>query len=739
MKNFAFSLGSLFFLFELVFSQAYIVPDLERDDFDGSTLKSWWSNAVTPSSGANHVLTVLNGYIKAELIDPLNGDPGGRLDASGSGMENIGIVTSGNQRIYGKNMAIDVTIRVKTLNAMEVGSRGWGFWRAEKVPIVYNQAVWYFEQLAHPDSSWATSETYWRAQTMDGIQPSFQFETDITENNQTWHVYKIRRYSGSVSSGYYEHYVDGVLKQRVVPSDFPDGTIINDDYSFQAWNDNLVYHHTTTSSGQDTIEVFYNGWLGASRFIIDFVEITKDGYDPSYNVSPVDASDFLRLRAYESEIDDGVSDGLWKTYDFTTSSGNVFVIITAKAETYDGYDGDDDLKLVVDGTTDYGFDNSNSWNGDVDDALPKTLVFTPSLSSGSHTIQIYSNTTPILYDVNVLNSANGALVLDQTLNETAPSGSSNLLWKQFTFSCNSGPVAVYVSASADEEPGWNHQDASIDSTDDDELRIVLDNTDFGWGGSYGFEGNSIYGDVKTVLIKDTLSAGSHTLKFYVNESPTVYRVLVFAENGDYTLPVSFTQVTAQKENSGVRLFWRTESEIDNSGFNIYRAESADSVQPAASGFERINNSLIPAAGSSSMGANYTFVDQQKIAAPFAFYKIEAVGLDGASQFSKTVRLASAADWTPVPEQRTFYHFPDPFNPKVTIRFKIQEKQNVGLTIFDRRGRKIKQLWSGSLNAGEHQFQWDGRDENGTLQSSGVYFYRIKTEKRLFTGKMTFLK
>ncbi|MHB2155330.1 FlgD immunoglobulin-like domain containing protein [Calditrichota bacterium GD2] len=721
----------------LLFGQTYIIPDLQRDDFTGSALKSWWSNVKAPSSSTNHTLQVLNGYLEAVLKDPLNGGPGGRLQADYNGMENIGIATAYNTNLYSKHLQMTAVMRVKTLNDLNPGTRGWGFWRSEGLPVTINQATWFFEQMAVPDSSWAAAETYWRAQTLKGISPDYRKESDLTASNQIWHVYKVKRYSGTSSEAYYEHYIDGVLVQRIVPTDFPDGNILNEDYSFHAWNDNLVYHHTTTASGQDTIEVFYNGWLGASAFVIDFIEITKNGYDPGYMVTPVDASDFLRLRAYESEMDQGISDGLWKSYSFETQVGNTFVIVTAKAENYDAYDGDDNLKIVVD-AADYGYDTVNSWNGDVDDGLPKTLVFTPALSAGSHTLEVHSQNTPVLYDVNVLNALEGALVLDQTLNETAPAGSQNYLWKEFTFNCDAGPIAIYVSASADEEPGWDYINANIDSSDDDELRIELDNTDFGWGGDYGFEGNGLFGDVKTLLIKDTVAGGTHTLKLYANETPTVYRVLVFAENGDYSLPVALSSFEAARTNAGVLLRWTTESEVDNHGFNIYRAESADSLLPGEEAFVKINETIIPGQGSRSDQHTYEYNDNTPSGDAYLWYRLESVGFDGKTTVHKTVALAPRE--TPALQAfRLWQNFPNPFNPMTAIRFAIPQETFVTVEIFNVHGQKIRTLWDGRLTDGEHRFYWDGRNDQSEQQSSGVYIYRIKTPRRMQSGKMTLLR
>jgi len=42
-------------------------------------------------------------------------------------------------------------------------------------------------------------------------------------------------------------------------------------------------------------------------------------------------------------------------------------------------------------------------------------------------------------------------------------------------------------------------------------------------------------------------------------------------------------------------------------------------------------------------------------------------------------------------------------------------------VFDVSGRMVKQLASGSFQAGSHEFEWDGRREDGTQAPSGVYY------------------
>jgi hypothetical protein len=75
---------------------------------------------------------------------------------------------------------------------------------------------------------------------------------------------------------------------------------------------------------------------------------------------------------------------------------------------------------------------------------------------------------------------------------------------------------------------------------------------------------------------------------------------------------------------GVALVWETMAEIDNAGFNVYRATSPDGP------FTRVNADMIAAQGSPVAGARYSFTD-----APGAgtfYYRLEDVDFNGTSTF-----------------------------------------------------------------------------------------------------------
>ncbi len=67
------------------------------------------------------------------------------------------------------------------------------------------------------------------------------------------------------------------------------------------------------------------------------------------------------------------------------------------------------------------------------------------------------------------------------------------------------------------------------------------------------------------------------------------------------------------------------------------------------------------------------------------------------------------------------NYPNPFNPSTTFSYSLANESNVTLTLFNIKGQKIRTLVSEEQNAGLHQVNWDGTDEQGKKVSTGIYF------------------
>ncbi len=80
------------------------------------------------------------------------------------------------------------------------------------------------------------------------------------------------------------------------------------------------------------------------------------------------------------------------------------------------------------------------------------------------------------------------------------------------------------------------------------------------------------------------------------------------------------------------------------------------------------------------------------------------------------------------------NYPNPFNPLTTIHFTLEQSENIILDIHDLNGRRVKQVFSGHLEAGTHNMLLDA-----SSMASGIYLYTLHTKVISLSRKMTVLK
>lgn len=81
------------------------------------------------------------------------------------------------------------------------------------------------------------------------------------------------------------------------------------------------------------------------------------------------------------------------------------------------------------------------------------------------------------------------------------------------------------------------------------------------------------------------------------------------------------------------------------------------------------------------------------------------------------------------------NYPNPFNPTTTIAFNLFECSDVTLTIYDLLGRDVVTLINKErMTAGSYSKKW-----NANNMPSGIYFYRLQTDKFTETKKLVLLK
>ena len=200
---------------------------------------------------------------------------------------------------------------------------------------------------------------------------------------------------------------------------------------------------------------------------------------------------------------------------------------------------------------------------------------------------------------------------------------------------------------------------------------------------------------------------------------------------DQSLAVQMSQFSVEACHGGIRIQWRTESETDCVGFNVWRSENLEY------GYVKINSVLIPGRGNSSDMREYVFLDNQVSEGAIYWYKIEEISTDGNSCYYEPI----CAFWsnTAPDDFQLFQNYPNPFNPETQIDFTVPVQTKVMIKIFNLVGEEIRILENTILPAGEHTVKWDGMNVLRQQVSSGVYFCHLITDQNVLTQKMILMR
>jgi len=85
------------------------------------------------------------------------------------------------------------------------------------------------------------------------------------------------------------------------------------------------------------------------------------------------------------------------------------------------------------------------------------------------------------------------------------------------------------------------------------------------------------------------------------------------------------------------------------------------------------------------------------------------------------------------------NYPNPFNPTTTIAFDLKQDDQVMIDIFNVKGQKVRTLINDFMKKGQHSVQWNGKDDQGKMAGSGIYFYSMRSGKYTSTRKMILMK
>ena len=212
------------------------------------------------------------------------------------------------------------------------------------------------------------------------------------------------------------------------------------------------------------------------------------------------------------------------------------------------------------------------------------------------------------------------------------------------------------------------------------------------------------------------------------------------EEEDAPLPVTLSSFTAVYANGASTLQWTTQSESNNLGWNVYRSET-ENVED----YEQINSDVIDGAGTTTETTDYTFTDENDTTPNTSFwYWIESVDLGGTTDLHGPVQIdiPDSGDET-APEILSIngvQNYPNPFNPSTVMAYKVNDVTDAQIVIYNTKGQIVRTFTDLTIDEdGNGSKTWDGKDSDGEVVSSGIYFYKLTAGSETYTSKMVMTK
>jgi hypothetical protein len=211
---------------------------------------------------------------------------------------------------------------------------------------------------------------------------------------------------------------------------------------------------------------------------------------------------------------------------------------------------------------------------------------------------------------------------------------------------------------------------------------------------------------------------------YEDDNTTNVVVTYDNSGGDVPLPIQMTSMAVSViRDNDVEVSWKTASETNNYGFEIYRRRGE------SGGWEKIG--FVEGHGTTVTSQSYSHVDRGVVFGKYS-YQIRQIDLDGKSTalpgMDVTVGVASG-------RFTLAQNYPNPFNPSTVIEFTVPKDGHATVKVYNICGQEVATLFDGNAETGKI---YTARFNDSNL-AGGMYFYRLQSSGKTETRRMILMK
>jgi Secretion system C-terminal sorting domain len=194
-------------------------------------------------------------------------------------------------------------------------------------------------------------------------------------------------------------------------------------------------------------------------------------------------------------------------------------------------------------------------------------------------------------------------------------------------------------------------------------------------------------------------------KFILSSAGTVVIDDIEISTGDLTIPITLSSFTAKKAGETNQLTWKTETEINNQGYNVERQTAKGTW--TSIGF----------VGGENKPSSYTFEDKTPLS--ISYYRLRQVDFDGKETVSKVVSVSQ--------DQKGEVRIsPNPTSDKINIILSNDDRfESTTITVYDLIGRQVLTQKT-TANAVELDM---------SSLAKGTYLVKIDVDNSIYTEKI----
>lgn len=234
--------------------------------------------------------------------------------------------------------------------------------------------------------------------------------------------------------------------------------------------------------------------------------------------------------------------------------------------------------------------------------------------------------------------------------------------------------------------------------------------------AYGNDGNHLNDSINKLPNTAVSAAIANAIHYASDHIPLIAKFCI----NNSLVPVELASFTASVSANNVNLKWTTESELNNSGFDIERK----------SGSDWLKITFVNGIGTSNISNTYVFTDKALQSGNYQ-YRLKQIDFNGNYEYFNLNSEVNIG----VPDKFALaQNYPNPFNPATSISFNLPQESFVSLKVFDLSGKEVMNLVQEKKTAGYYSV-----NINAAALPSGAYLYRLSAGEFNSVRKMILLK